>query len=103
MTPTMASSAGSIVARDSSLPAPLPSWRTTFGAFKLSPEQRLLERDGVPVCLGGRALDVLITFLELAIASAEPRHATALAGSLGKSDLLKLASKRLTRAKKAGR
>jgi len=39
----------------------------------------------------------------LAIASAEPQHATALAGSLRRSDSLKLASKRLTRAKKVGR
>jgi hypothetical protein len=35
------------------LHAPLPTWRATFGAFTLSPAQRLLERDGVPVFLFG--------------------------------------------------
>lgn len=33
---------------------------TSFGAFRLSAERRLLTRDGEPVQLGGRALDILI-------------------------------------------
>ena len=32
----------------------------SFGPFRLLPRARLLEKDGVPVHIGGRALDVLI-------------------------------------------
>ena len=38
-------------------------WRAAFGPFTLSPSRRLLERDGVPVRLGGRALDLLIALV----------------------------------------
>jgi predicted ATPase/DNA-binding winged helix-turn-helix (wHTH) protein len=41
-------------------------WRATFGPFMLAPAERLLERDGVPVRLGGRALDILIALVESA-------------------------------------
>lgn len=34
-----------------------------FGPFVLAPDKRLLERDGVPVELGGRALDLLIALV----------------------------------------
>jgi predicted ATPase/DNA-binding winged helix-turn-helix (wHTH) protein len=34
-----------------------------FGPFRLFPEERLLKRDGVPVELGGRALDILVTLV----------------------------------------
>lgn len=37
-----------------------------FGAFRLFPRSRLLEKDGVPVHLGGRALDILIFLAERA-------------------------------------
>lgn len=37
-----------------------------FGPFALSPSKRVLERDGVPVRLGGRALDILIALVECA-------------------------------------
>jgi len=33
---------------------------TSFGPFQLFAERRLLTRDGEPVQLGGRALDILI-------------------------------------------
>jgi len=36
----------------------------SFGPFKLSMAQRLLERDGTPIPLGGRALDILIVLVE---------------------------------------
>lgn len=45
---------------------PHHEWRATFGPFMLSPSERLLERDGVPVRLGGRALDLLIALVESA-------------------------------------
>ena len=45
-------------------PAPSISWRTAFGPFLLSPEARLLQRQGAPVKLGGRALDLLIALVE---------------------------------------
>jgi predicted ATPase/DNA-binding winged helix-turn-helix (wHTH) protein len=32
----------------------------TFGPFRLSPKYRLLEKDGAPLHIGGRALDILI-------------------------------------------
>ena len=35
-----------------------------FGPFRLSPATRELERDGVPIALGNRALDILITLVE---------------------------------------
>src|SRR5690348_14201708 len=38
----------------------------SFGPFRLSPSARLLEKDGVPVQLGGRALDLLIALVEQA-------------------------------------
>nr|WP_176647674.1 winged helix-turn-helix domain-containing protein [Duganella sp. SG902] len=41
-------------------------WRAQFGPFTLSPAERLLEQDGTPVRLGGRALDVLIALVESA-------------------------------------
>ncbi|WP_038489178.1 ATP-binding protein [Collimonas arenae] len=41
-------------------------WRAAFGPFTLSPSERLLERDGVPVRLGGRALDILVVLVESA-------------------------------------
>lgn len=41
-------------------------WRASFGPFTLSPSQRLLERDGVPVRLGGRALDLLVALVDSA-------------------------------------
>jgi predicted ATPase/DNA-binding winged helix-turn-helix (wHTH) protein len=34
-----------------------------FGPFRLFPAERLLERDGVPVELGGRAIDILIALV----------------------------------------
>ncbi len=45
---------------------PPPKWRATFGPFLLAPEERLLQRRGVPVRLGGRALDLLIALVESA-------------------------------------
>ncbi|MCX4162564.1 MULTISPECIES: winged helix-turn-helix domain-containing protein [Paraburkholderia] len=41
-------------------------WRASFGPFTLSPSERLLERDRVPVRLGGRALDLLIALVDSA-------------------------------------
>src|ERR1700720_1295030 len=38
----------------------------SFGPFRLFPAERLLEKDGVPVHLGGRALDILIFLVERA-------------------------------------
>jgi predicted ATPase/DNA-binding winged helix-turn-helix (wHTH) protein len=38
----------------------------SFGPFLLLPAERLLEKDGVPVHLGGRALDILIFLVERA-------------------------------------
>jgi hypothetical protein len=35
-----------------------------LGPYKLMPRERLLERDGARVVLGGRALDILIILLE---------------------------------------
>jgi DNA-binding winged helix-turn-helix (wHTH) protein len=37
---------------------------TSFGPFRLSPTKRAIERDGVPLALGDRALDLLITLVE---------------------------------------
>ena len=41
-------------------------WRASFDSFTLLPSQRMLERDGVPVRLGGRALDLLIVLVDSA-------------------------------------
>jgi len=41
-------------------------WIATFGPFRLSARERLLEKDGVPVHLGGRALSLLITLVDAA-------------------------------------
>ena len=35
-----------------------------FGPFRLFPRERLLEKDGVPLRIGGRALDILIMLVE---------------------------------------
>jgi predicted ATPase/DNA-binding winged helix-turn-helix (wHTH) protein len=36
----------------------------SFGPFRLSPTTRVIERDGVPLALGDRALDILIVLVE---------------------------------------
>jgi DNA-binding winged helix-turn-helix (wHTH) protein len=36
----------------------------SFGPFRLSPKARLLEKDGIPLHIGGRALDILIVLAE---------------------------------------
>src|SRR6202142_1301470 len=38
----------------------------SFGPFCLFPAERLLEKDGIPVHLGGRALEILIFLVERA-------------------------------------
>lgn len=38
-------------------------WRAHFGPFTLSPAERSLEQHGIPVRLGGRALDLLIALV----------------------------------------
>jgi DNA-binding winged helix-turn-helix (wHTH) protein len=38
----------------------------SFGPFRLFAAERLLEKDGVPLNLGGRALDLLIALVERA-------------------------------------
>ena len=40
--------------------------RLSFGPFQLFPAERRLERDGAPVRLGGRALDLLVALVEAA-------------------------------------
>ncbi len=45
---------------------PHVSWQGTFGPFTLLPAQRMLTRHGVPVRLGGRALDLLIALVDRA-------------------------------------
>ena len=35
-----------------------------FGPFRLSVTERVLEKEGVPVRLGSRTLDILIAFVE---------------------------------------
>jgi predicted ATPase/DNA-binding winged helix-turn-helix (wHTH) protein len=42
------------------------AWVASFGPFRLSAKERLLEKDGVPVHLGGRALSLLITLVDAA-------------------------------------
>src|SRR5580698_9409707 len=34
-----------------------------FGPFRVDPQRRLLERDGVPVVLSGKAFDILLVLL----------------------------------------
>ncbi|WPH23398.1 ATP-binding protein [Variovorax paradoxus] len=41
-------------------------WVAVFGPFRLSAAERLLDKDGVPVRLGGRALSLLITLVAAA-------------------------------------
>jgi predicted ATPase/DNA-binding winged helix-turn-helix (wHTH) protein len=43
-----------------------PAEGVTFGPFRLFVMERLLERDGVPVAVGSRALDILIALVERA-------------------------------------
>jgi predicted ATPase/DNA-binding winged helix-turn-helix (wHTH) protein len=45
---------------------PQPRNVVSFGPFRLSAAERLLERNGVPVQLGSRALDILIALVERA-------------------------------------
>ena len=42
------------------------AWVASFGPFRLSARERLLEKDGVPVHLGGRALSLLIALVDAA-------------------------------------
>ena len=39
---------------------------SVFGPFRLDAGKRLLVRDGAPIAIGGRALDVLIALVERA-------------------------------------
>ena len=39
-------------------------WQAAFGPFRLSPDERLLERNGMAVRLGGRALDLLVALVD---------------------------------------
>lgn len=39
-------------------------YRIAFGPFRLTPSQRLLTRDGIPVEIGGRSLDLLIALVQ---------------------------------------
>ena len=41
----------------------------SFGSFRLSPAARDIEKDGVPLALGSRALDILIVLVERAARS----------------------------------
>ena len=41
-----------------------PASEIEFGPFRLMPRERLLTRDGMPVNIGGRALDILITLIK---------------------------------------
>jgi predicted ATPase/DNA-binding winged helix-turn-helix (wHTH) protein len=45
-------------------PNHLPADEIKFGPFRLSPRERLLTKDGVPVGIGGRPLDILITLIK---------------------------------------
>ena len=42
----------------------MPTGEIQFGPFRLSPSERLLTKDGAPINVGGRALDILITLIE---------------------------------------
>jgi predicted ATPase/DNA-binding winged helix-turn-helix (wHTH) protein len=55
----MSSGQGKVVEKD-------PGGVAAFGPFRLFPTARLLERDGVPVDIGGRALDILIELVNQA-------------------------------------
>jgi predicted ATPase/DNA-binding winged helix-turn-helix (wHTH) protein len=46
--------------RKAAQPSASASHTVTFGRFRLDPGRRLLEADGVPVPIGGRAIDILI-------------------------------------------
>lgn len=48
---------------DNAEPAGQDGWVASFGPFRLSAAARLLDKDGVPVHLGGRALSLLITLV----------------------------------------
>ena len=50
---------------------------TSFGPFRLSPGARAIERDGIPVSLGDRALDILIVLVERAGEIVSHRELTA--------------------------
>jgi predicted ATPase/DNA-binding winged helix-turn-helix (wHTH) protein len=52
--------------QDSATASPPGKEIISFGPFRLFATQRLLERDGVPLNLGSRALDLLITLVERA-------------------------------------
>ena len=43
-----------------------PGGFASFGPFRLFPTARVIERDGVPLPLGNRALDILIVLVERA-------------------------------------
>jgi predicted ATPase/DNA-binding winged helix-turn-helix (wHTH) protein len=45
-------------------PSALRGKIASFGPFRLHPTKRLLEKNGIPLKLGSRALDILITLLE---------------------------------------
>lgn len=47
-------------------PAEQEDWVAAFGPFRLSAAERLLDKEGVPVRLGGRALSLLITLVAAA-------------------------------------
>src|SRR5258708_38501224 len=54
----------------------------SFGPFKLFPSQRLLERSGQPVKIGGRAFDILVLLVRRASAGVSQRaiHSTIWSG-----------------------
>jgi predicted ATPase/DNA-binding winged helix-turn-helix (wHTH) protein len=54
-----------------------PSDSISFGPFQLFSNERKLERDGVQVDIGGRALDILIVLLEFAGRNVSNRELTA--------------------------
>jgi predicted ATPase/DNA-binding winged helix-turn-helix (wHTH) protein len=49
-----------------SAPAHTAQGLIAFGPFRLSPAERLIEKDGKPLELGGRAMDILIALVERA-------------------------------------
>jgi predicted ATPase/DNA-binding winged helix-turn-helix (wHTH) protein len=51
---------------DAATAQPALSGVLAFGPFRLHPAERVLEKDGVPLKIGGRALDVLTTLVEQA-------------------------------------
>ena len=52
--------------RDVAARAGQTAWVASFGPFRLSAMERLRERDGAPVHLGGRALSLLIALVDAA-------------------------------------